>query len=199
MRGQGVFCWLGEGVSRSSAASVADRPQAVRGSYLGCAFITPAPPDPCCAAALPPSVLFFPTGLQDIPSDSTSQPSDLQLQAGTQALFIQRLVDADPFLFSSSSSSSLRAFRLRLQPTTRSSLKSMRASVQMSRTLFRLCLNAPAGQCCRMAVCPGWGGRPWKWQTQERHKGAFCCQCWSKPCFKYLLRWLLHKPKKPCF
>lgn len=155
MRGQGVFCWLGEGVSRSSAASVADRPQAVRGSYLGCAFITPAPPDPCCAAALPPSVLFFPTGLQDIPSDSTSQPSDLQLQAGTQALFIQRLVDADPFLFSSSSSSSLRAFRLRLQPTTRSSLKSMRASVQMSRTLFRLCLNAPAGQCCRMAVCPG--------------------------------------------
>lgn len=79
MGSEGDFPGLGEGVSHAGIASVADCPQAVCGSCLGCALITRAPPDHRGTAALPPPVLFFPTGLRDIPPDSASQPSDLQL------------------------------------------------------------------------------------------------------------------------
>lgn len=139
----------------------------------GCVWqlITPAPPDPRCTAALPP-VLFFPPGKQDIPSDSLSALSDIQLRAGTQCFSSRRLEDGRPFLFSSSSSSSLRAFWLQLQLTTSLSFSSMQASVQTLRTLFRPCLKAPARQRCGPAICPGWGGCPWKWQTQVQNKGS---------------------------
>lgn len=88
MRSEGEFHGLGKGVSHASITSVADQPWAVRSGCLDCALITRAPPDPHCTAGLPPSVLIFPTRLRDIPSDSMSQPFDLQLRAGTQALFI---------------------------------------------------------------------------------------------------------------
>lgn len=137
--------------------------------------------------------------LQDIPSISASQPADLQLWAGTQALFIPKTGGCRSLPFQPSSSSSLRAFWLWLQPAMSSSFTSMRASIQILRMLFRPCLKAPAGQCCGTAVCLGWGHHPWKWQTQEWHKGVFCCQSWSKPCFEYLLTWLLHKARKALF
>lgn len=117
----------------------------------------------------------------------------------TGAFRSQRLVHAAPFLFCCSSSSSLRAFWLQLQPATSLSFKSMQALVQILRMVFKLCLSAPAGQSCGTARCPRGGGCPWKWQTQEWHKGAFCCQSWSKQCFEFLLRWLFHKGKNVLF
>lgn len=117
----------------------------------------------------------------------------------TGAFHSQGLAQAAPFLSCSSRISSLRAFWLQLQPTTSSSSKSMQALVQILRMVFRLCLKPPAGQSCGTVVCPRVGGCPWKWQTQGWHKGAFCCQSWSKQCFEFLLRWLLQKAKMLCF
>lgn len=117
----------------------------------------------------------------------------------TGAFHSQGLAHAAPFLFCSSSSSSLRAFWLQLQPATSFSFKSMQALVQILRMVFRLCLKAPAGQSCGTVMCPGGRGCSWKWQTQEWHKGAFCCKSWSKQCFEFLLRWLLQKAKMLCF
>lgn len=167
-------------MSHVSISSMADRPQAVCWSGL-CSY------HPSPSRALPPSVLVFSTGLQDVPSISASQPADLQLRAGTQALFILKAGGCRSLPFQPSSSSSLRAFWFWLQPATSSSFTSMRASIQILRMLSRSCLKAPAGQCCGTTVGLG------------RRKGVFCCQSRSKPCFEHLLTWLLHKARKALF
>lgn len=85
------FYRMGERLSHTAVTSITDWPQAVCDSDLGCAFITPAPPDPLCTAALPLLYYFFLPDCKATHSfDGMSQPSDLQLQAGTQALFIPK-------------------------------------------------------------------------------------------------------------
>lgn len=146
------FHGLAEGVSHPGIASVTDCPQAVCGSYLGCALITRAPPDPHCTAALPPFRTIFShrTARHPLRRRVPALPT-FSCQQAHRRFSSQRLADADPFLFSSSSSSSLRGFQLRLQPATSLSFKYVRALVQILRMLFRLCLRAPAGT----AVCLG--------------------------------------------
>lgn len=116
----------------------------------------------------------------------------------------QRLAQAAPFLSCSSSSSSLRAFCLQLQPATSSSFKSLQALVQILRMVFRLCLKIPAGQSCGTVVCPRGGGCLWRWLPLEVinprvTQRCLLCQSWSKQCFEFLLRWLLQKAKMLCF
>lgn len=199
MRSKGEFHRLGEWLSHAAITSITDWPQAVCDSYLGCAFITSAPPDPLCTAALPLLYYFFlPDCKATLLMAHPSLPT-FSCNRHTGSFHSQRLSQAVPFLSCSSRNSSLRAFWLQLQPATSSSSKSTQALVQIPRMVFRLCLKLPAGQSCETVVCPRVGGCPWKWHTQGWHKDAFCCQSWSKQCIKFLLRWLLAEAKMLCF
>lgn len=89
MRSEGEFRGLGEGVSHVSMTSIADPLQAVWWVSGLCSY---RPPDPRCTAALPPSVLFFPTRMRDI-------PPTLSCGRAHRSVSSPGLADADPFSF----------------------------------------------------------------------------------------------------
>lgn len=162
-------------MSSASIAGVADRPQAVCGSYLSCALITLSPSRPSLHSSSPSFLYyFFPPDCDTSPPTACPSPPTFSCKQAHRRFSSRRLADAHPFLFSSSSSSSLRGFRLRLQPATSSSFKYMRALVQILRMLFRPGLKAPAGQCCGTAMCAGCGGRPWKSYTKPKSHTKVC-------------------------
>jgi len=89
---------------------------------------------------------FFPPDCETPPLTARPSPPTFSCEQAHRRFSSRRRADADPFLLGSSSSPSLRAFRLRLQPATSPSVKASKASVPIWRAVLRPCLQAPVGQ-----------------------------------------------------